>query len=243
VHGFSATRQEIAPVPERVAAALGANLFETRLAGHGRERDGLVDVRAEEWLDDGRELLGVGRALGERLTLIGTSTGATLALALASHPDFRVVDSLVLISPNFGPAPPGAGIMTGPFGPQLTRTLVGPYNEWPAANDLQARYWTTRYPSAALVEMMRLVQLARRQLPQAQVNSALLVYSPGDDVVSVPRLLAAFDALPAARKEVLRIDAPRSLSRHVLAGDILAPAETPWVARAITDFLLGTTGR
>jgi hypothetical protein len=33
-----------------------------------------------------------------------------------------------------------------------------------AANDLQARYWTTRYPSAALVEMMRLVQLARRQL-------------------------------------------------------------------------------
>jgi alpha-beta hydrolase superfamily lysophospholipase len=103
VHGFSATRQEIAPVPERVAAALGANLFETRLAGHGRERDGLVDVRAEQWLDDGRELLGVGRALGERLTLIGTSTGATLALALASHPDFRVVDSLVLISPNFGP--------------------------------------------------------------------------------------------------------------------------------------------
>jgi hypothetical protein len=30
--------------------------------------------------------------------------------------------------------------MTGPFGPQLTRTLVGPYTEWPAANDLQARY-------------------------------------------------------------------------------------------------------
>jgi hypothetical protein len=35
LHGFSATRQETAPLAERVAAQLGANLFETRLSGHG----------------------------------------------------------------------------------------------------------------------------------------------------------------------------------------------------------------
>ncbi len=38
LHGFSATRQETAPLSTLVAQALGANLFETRLSGHGRER-------------------------------------------------------------------------------------------------------------------------------------------------------------------------------------------------------------
>jgi hypothetical protein len=35
LHGFSADREEIRPVPDDVATALGANLFLTRLAGHG----------------------------------------------------------------------------------------------------------------------------------------------------------------------------------------------------------------
>ena len=36
IHGFSATSEEIRPVPDNVAEALGANLYYTRLAGHGR---------------------------------------------------------------------------------------------------------------------------------------------------------------------------------------------------------------
>jgi len=35
IHGFSATKFEIRPVPDRVAAVLGANLFYTRLAARG----------------------------------------------------------------------------------------------------------------------------------------------------------------------------------------------------------------
>ena len=47
LHGFSATRQELAPMLDRLADALGANLFETRLAGHGRgsdASDGIVSL-------------------------------------------------------------------------------------------------------------------------------------------------------------------------------------------------------
>ena len=35
LHGFSASRQETAPLADVVADALGANLYETRLSGHG----------------------------------------------------------------------------------------------------------------------------------------------------------------------------------------------------------------
>lgn len=237
LHGFSATRQEIHPVPTRVANALGANLFETRLSGHGRRREEMVGVTAEDWLRDGAEALAVGAAIGERLVVMGTSTGATLALAMARHPLFANVESLILLSPNWGPAAAGTDLATGPYGPQLTRLLTGDEHAWNAVNDEQERFWTTRYPTDAIIEMLRLVKLADALTEEAQVASALLIYSPQDDVVSVPRLLNGFERLPAQRKAVIAMDDPRSLSPHVLTGAILAPAETLPTVERIVDFL------
>ena len=237
LHGFSATRQEIAPVPEQVAAALGANLFETRLTGHGVEREPLADVRAEDWLADGSEALAVGRALGERIILMGTSTGATLALAMARHPDFSAVEALVLLSPNFGPSARGSMLMTGPFGTLLPRLMLGEYREWEAANERQGRYWSTRYPTASLVEMMRLVDLAVALAPEARVPRALLIYSPEDQVVAVDRLLQGFAGLPAGVKATHAVRDAGGPSRHVLAGDILAPENNAPSVALITQFL------
>jgi esterase/lipase len=241
LHGFSATRREIHPVPQRVAAALGANLFETRLRGHGRHRERLSDVSAEDWLHDGAEALAIGAAIGERLVVMGTSTGATLALALAENPLFERVESLVLLSPNWGPAAAGSDLATGPYGPQLVRLLAGEEHSWQPANEDQKRYWTTRYPTTAIVEMLRLVDLAREMTPRAQVASALMIYSPRDDVVSIPRLLEGFRQLPAKRKETVVIERPRGLSNHVLTGTILATQETPVTVKQIVDFLGGAT--
>ena len=57
IHGFSASRREISPVPEAIAAALEANYFGTRLAGHGRSGgavpgEALGDVSVEDWTLD-----------------------------------------------------------------------------------------------------------------------------------------------------------------------------------------------
>lgn len=237
LHGFSASRQEIAPVAERVADALGANLFETRLAGHGRIREPMAKVQAEEWLEDGAEALAVGRAIGERLVVIGTSTGATLALAMAEHPHFEHVESLVFVSPNWGPAAGGSDLAVGPYGPQLVRLLAGEERSWNAENEQQERFWSTRYPTDAVIEMMRLVKLADSLTERAGVPNALLIYSPRDDVVSVPKLLSGFERLPAERKAVYKVDDPRSLSPHVIAGRILAPDETGPTVEQILEFL------
>ena len=107
LHGFSASR------------------FETRLAGHGRETARMEDIPAEAWLADAVEALAVGAAIGEKIILMGTSTGATLAIALADHKLFEAVDSLVLISPNFGFDDPAADWLTRPFGPLIARATIG----------------------------------------------------------------------------------------------------------------------
>ena len=237
LHGFSATRQETAPVSEMIADRLGANLFETRLAGHGLLTNALADVRAEQWLDDAVESLAVAKTLGDKIVLIGTSTGATLALAVIDHPSFAAVDSIVMISPNFSPYDTTADLLTAPGGPQLAQLLVGDTRTWTAANDQQERFWSTTYPTAAIIEMMRLVDLANAKLPLTLDQSVLTLYSPNDQVVSVERMQAALARIDAPRIETVALEGSGDPSNHVLAGNILAPENNQQVAEHIVQFL------
>lgn len=89
LHGFSATSQEIRPVPDRVAAALGANLYLARLAGHGRDGAAMAAAKADDWMTDLAESLAIGARLGDRVIVIATSTGGALATAGLGTPDLR----------------------------------------------------------------------------------------------------------------------------------------------------------
>ena len=243
LHGFSATRQEVAPVGELVADALGANLFETRLAGHGLESDPLSDVRAEDWLDDGVEALALGASIGDKIVLMGTSTGATLAVALADHESFDAVTTLVLMSPNFGLPDPSSEALTWPGGPQLANAMIGDTRSWTAANDLQDRFWSTTYPTASLVEMMRLVKRSRTLLATPLEASVLTLYSPNDGVVDTSWVQKAAGQINSAHSELIAIEESGDPSNHVLAGNILSPESNAAIAAHITDFVRGNVSR
>ncbi|MCP5090445.1 MAG: alpha/beta hydrolase [Gammaproteobacteria bacterium] len=238
LHGFSATRQETAPLAEVVAKLLGANLFETRLRGHGRERELLGEVRAEDWLNDAAEALAIGARLGERVIVIGTSTGATLAAAMLDHPAMHSVDAIVMLSPNFAPRDPAAAWLTRPAGPLLARALVGETRSWEPHNEQQGLYWSTTYPIGAAVEMMRLVDLANRQLPAEVSQRLLLFYSTDDSVISPDAALEVFEKSDAPQKAVVRIEEPGDPSHHILAGDVLSPRKTQAIANEIATFIL-----
>ncbi|MEN8853176.1 MAG: alpha/beta hydrolase, partial [Candidatus Arcticimaribacter sp.] len=99
LHGFSGSTADGGPVHKEVAAALGANIYLPRLYDHGLDtQEGLANYTGEKSLDSAREALAVGHLLGEKVILMGTSTGCTLALALAAqHPELA---ALVLYAPN-----------------------------------------------------------------------------------------------------------------------------------------------
>jgi len=238
LHGFSATRQETAPLAELVASRLGANLFETRLTGHGRKRDQLTGVFAEDWLRDAIEALTIAARLGDRVIVIGTSTGATLAAAMIGHPLMDAVDALVMVSPNFAPRDSAAAWLTRPAGPLLARLLVGDTRSWQAHNEQQALYWSTTYPTASAVEMMRLVDLANRQLPDGIPQRLLMFYSTEDTVISHSEALSVFEQTGAPQKAAIEIKDPGDPSRHVLAGDVLSKQKTSPIANDIVAFIL-----
>ena len=126
LHGFSASRQETAPLADSVAAHLGANLFYTRLTGHGLPG----------------EALAIGRRLGERVLVVGTSTGGTLASWLATDPDWAAsIGAMVLISPNFGPRDPRSDMLLWPWGRQLARAVIGEWRSWDPVNERQEEFW------------------------------------------------------------------------------------------------------
>lgn len=233
IHGFSATRQETAPLADSLAARWGANLFYTRLAGHGRPGDAMGDVTANNWLNDAVEALEVGRQIGERVILIGTSTGATLAHWLALQPDMQDLEALVLISPNYAVRAAGADLILWPWGPQLLYLLEGDYIEWEPFNEAHGKYWTTRYPSSAVVEMMKLLDLVNSQDAERIICPTLVLYSPNDQVVDPEPIVATYERFGSLNKKLIAIDEVGDRNNHVLAGHILSPDNTERIASFI----------
>ncbi|HEX9885436.1 MAG TPA: alpha/beta fold hydrolase, partial [Longimicrobiales bacterium] len=219
IHGFSADRQETAPLADSVAAALGANLFYTRLTGHGRSgEEAMAEASVHAWVQDAEEAMAVARRLGGRVVLVGASTGGTLATWMAAQPRWKSdIEALVLISPNFGPRDGSARILTWPWGGLVARLVVGPTRSFAPVNERQAEHWTVEYPTGALLPMMALVDLAS-DVDGRQVSApVLVVYSPEDRVVDPARTLARLETLASSRKELFVVEGSDDPERHVLA--------------------------
>lgn len=237
LHGFSASRQETAPLAEQVAARLGANLFQTRLHGHGRDGAAMAEATVAEWLGDVREAMAIAERLGERTVLIGNSTGGTLALWAATRPEWRDrIAAMVLLSPNVRPRDPAAVVLLWPGGLTAAKWIVGAERQWEPQNELQAAHWNTRYPLEAAATMMRLVAGVDRLDLGAITAPVLLLHSDRDTVVRTDAALEALARAGSAIKRTQVVD-PGDDEGHVLAGDILSPGTTDSVRDAIVDFV------
>ena len=240
IHGFSATRGESFPVCDRVAEKLSANLFYTRLTGHGRDGEALGAARLDDWQADLLEAWEIGRRIGDETVVIAVSTGAPLAAWLAA--DTRVVESngmssLILISPNFEPADKSAKIVLWPGGLLLTRLAVGKEYGFETKNDQHAYYWTSSYPSRALRPMMQACRLGTKA-PLEEIQAPLLVlYTENDEVVSIPALLDAYERFGSEHKSVINVAEAQD---HNMAGDIISPETTQIVVDHILGFLTYT---
>ncbi len=236
LHGYTATRQEVDPLCDELGAALDANVYYTRLTGHGRNPATMAEVNGTDWLQDARDALEIGRLIGERVIIIGTSTGGTLALWLAQQPQAAAIAAQILISPNLGPRAPQSELLTGPWGAALLSLMVGDEYRWTPANAKHSRYWTWRYPSHALLPMMAVVRAVRDSQLERIRTPTLLLYSPDDRVVSIDRMFEAHARLGAKIKPLIVIEGSQDPSHHVLAGRILAAADTARVRGKIIDF-------
>jgi alpha-beta hydrolase superfamily lysophospholipase len=241
VHGFSATAEEIRPVPDDVAAAVGANLYFMRLTGHGRDGAAMAKATAGDWVEDMAEAMAIGRRLGDRVVLIATSTGAPLAMIAASDPALAEgLAGIVMISPNFGLRSAAGVILDMPLARYWGPLVAGASRSFTPENPRHAAHWTTEYPTTALFPMAALVREGRNLNVTAITVPALFIYSPADQVIDparIPPVVAAWGG-PTQVEEITVGDGDDPYA-HVIAGDILSPGQTAAVTGLILTWIEG----
>ncbi|HEY0655358.1 MAG TPA: alpha/beta hydrolase [Chryseosolibacter sp.] len=158
LHGFSACQKEGDPVHRRIAKAFGSNLYLSRLSDHGIDTtETLQFFTAERVWESAKEALAIGEAIGEKVILVSTSTGGTLALKLAAEYPERI-HALINLSPNIAINNPAAFLLNDPWGLQIARMVMGGKYRETGAADEKSQYWNNKYRLEAVVELQELVE-------------------------------------------------------------------------------------
>lgn len=239
IHGFSASPGELRPLPDLVAQQLGANIYYARLQGHGRSGDAMLEGSVHGWVNDFAEALAIGRRLGERVVVMATSTGASLATWAATQPELmRNVAGLVQFSPNYGLQATGSNLLTMPWAEKAVLLTLGERHSFKIKSELHAKLWTTDYPSLSILPMASLVKLANATDPQRITVPSLFVYSPFDQVIR-PDLVEAKAKNWGASAKIIEVTDDGDPNHHVIAGDAVSPSTTERLAAQTAEWIAG----
>ncbi|MEP3231280.1 MAG: alpha/beta hydrolase [Hyphomicrobiales bacterium] len=238
LHGFSASSAEVQPVPDQVAKALGANLYYTRLKGHGRTAEAMAEANADDWLNDAAEALAIGARLGKKLIVVSTSTGGSLAAYLHAHkPEWGdMIAGHVMISPNFGLADPTSALLSFPFARQFVPLILGPMRGRASSNRLVQHVWTIPHATSALMPLARITNEAN-EAPLENIDVPTLVFrSLQDKTVSPKATASAINRIGGTVEQVL-IDQSGHRNHHVLAGDAVSPRTNGLVTTTTVEWI------
>lgn len=237
IHGFSASRQELSPTTERLADSLGANVYYARLQGHGRSEDAMGEATVLGWKKDARQALQVGKQIGERVIVVSTSTGGTLATWLAANEFDASVLANILISPNFDVASNIARIVTWPGGLTLARWIGGDYHSFEPISEAHGRYWTNRYPIEAVLPMFELIDEVHALDKSKITTPHLMVYSPEDKVIDVDQIDQTMSEYSSAEVNAHLFTNSTDPYQHVLSGIACSPESTDEMVTLLHEYI------
>lgn len=225
LHGFSASQEEGNPVHKNIAKQFGCNMYLARLSEHGIDTiDPLVNMTATSLWESAKEAYAIGKQLGDKVILMGTSTGGTVALELASN--FEDIAGLVLYSPNIAINNPSAFLSNNPWGLQIARMVIGgKENIIKNKPDNYKKYWNDHYRLEAVVELQELLETTMIPSHFNKIKCPLLTLyyfkdeKNQDPVVKVSAMKEMFEAVatPANLKRMVPIP---EAGNHVLASPI-----------------------
>ena len=233
VHGFSATAGETRPLPDLVAGALGANLYFTRLTGHGQDGAAMGQARLTDWEADVQEALEIGAALGREVIVMGCSTGCTLlTTALARG---AAAKGVVHVSPNYGLRQRSARtLLQMPGVRRWGPWLVGRERAFAPISDAHAALWTTRYDTQAVFTMADAVRASLSSPIEKIATPAYFAYATTDQVVDPVKTNRVIRRWGGPVTRDLLVQGPEDDAMgHVMAGDVFSPRQTGPVADRI----------
>jgi pimeloyl-ACP methyl ester carboxylesterase len=244
LHGFSASQKEGDPVHIRLAKTFGCNLYLSRLSDHGIDTtDALQLFTAERVWESAKEALAVGEAIGNKVILVSTSTGGTLALKLAAEFPDRV-HALINMSPNLAINNPAAFVANDPWGLQIARMVMGGKYRDTGPENAKSQYWNGKYRLEAVVQLQELIESSMNDETFSKIKQpSLTLYYYKDEEhqdpeVKVSAMLEMHKKLgtPEAQKKHMAIP---SAEEHVIGGALVSK-DVETVYNEIEKFLIET---
>ncbi len=225
LHGFSASQEEGNPVHRNMAKQFGCNLYLARLSQHGIDTtDALINMTADNLWESAKQAYAIGKQLGNKVIIMGTSTGGTLALQLAAA--YPEIAGLVLYSPNIAINDPNAWIANNHWGLQLARLVKGSkFNTAKTNTPEYNQYWNRQYRLEAVSQLQELLETTMTPETFARIKQPVLTlyyYKDEQNQDGVVKVSAMQQMMPklATPGTNQRIIAMPNVANHVMASPI-----------------------
>jgi esterase/lipase len=214
LHGFTASQEEGDPVHANFARSIGANLYLSRLSEHGKDTSApLYNMTATSLWESAKEAFAIGKQLGNKVILMGTSTGGTLALMLAAE-QYPEIAGLVLLSPNIEINDNMAFLANDNWGLQIARVVMK--SDMRTAADERKeykQYWNYQYRLEAVVQLQQMLEDKMTPKTFSSVSQPVLMLyyykdeSHQDPVVRVSAMKSMFESLstPVEKKRAVAV--------------------------------------
>ena len=210
IHGFTTTGYQSKEFLNKLSAALNANLFMTRLSGHGVPYEGTKQMQIDKIMYDVAEAIIIGERIGENVILIGHSLGGALSM-LAANDELlsKKIDTLVLFAPG------NSGISPFAFMNTLISSLVDRTGSLCWLIDCNPRsfmdlpedekwenYFATDFDTNIFYQIARIPFATDSISYDAISTSALVFYDENDRLVNAGKLKSNFEKWAAKNKVV-----------------------------------------
>ncbi|MBO9571566.1 MAG: alpha/beta hydrolase [Chitinophagaceae bacterium] len=241
LHGFSASQGEGDPVHKNIAKRFGCNLYLSRLAEHGIDTtEQLVNFTADKLWESAKEAYAIASKLGDKVIIMGTSTGGTLALMLAAqHPE---VSALILLSPNIRIFDKNSWLLNNPWGLQIARMVVGSHYVFSDdTRPLYKQYWNYGYRLEAVTQLEEMLETSMNEdlFKKVKQPTLMLYYYKDpvhqDSVVKIDEMQKMFAQLGTPADKKLAVAMPNA-GNHVL-GSYIKSHDVEGVQKEIEKFM------
>lgn len=242
LHGFSASQAEGEPSHRNIAKAFNSNLFLSRLAEHGTDTTlPMMNLTADNYYTSAAEAIAIGKKIGEKVIVIGTSTGGTLALQLAAAKPADIY-AIILMSPNIAINNDKAYLLNNHWGLQLARVVNG--SDFVVSKDTRPvykQYWHHKYPLEATAQLQEMLETAMTEETFKKVKQPLLMMYyfrdevHQDSVVKVDAMLKMFDQLGTPADKKRKVAMP-TVGDHVM-GSYIKSKDLDVVQKTAVNFL------
>lgn len=231
LHGFKASYGEGEPVHRQLAQRFGFNLYLSRLYKHGLDDpDAFRELKADHFTASAEQALHIGRKLGRKIIIMGTSTGGLLALYLASLPRYRsCIAGLLLYSPLIRFYGWKNMLLTNQLGRVFLRITPGKEYVLTTSNasEEEQKIWYSSYHLQGALALGKLVQETMHRETFAQVKCPVFTgyYYKNrwnqDNIVSVSAIKRMFRQLGTKEQDKELVNFPDAQS-HVICNPLLS---------------------